>query len=47
MKAERLGRSGFPVLQQFRYGWKTIVYIDASVGTQDRMLAGGIGIVVE
>lgn len=35
-----------PVLQQFRYDRKTIVYTDASVGTQDGSIAGGLEVVV-
>ncbi|KAF8437051.1 hypothetical protein BGX38DRAFT_1262324 [Terfezia claveryi] len=34
------------VSQQFRYDRKPIVYTDASVGTQDGMVAGGSGAVV-
>ncbi|KAF8456191.1 hypothetical protein BGX38DRAFT_66630 [Terfezia claveryi] len=34
------------VLQQFQYGRRTIVYTDALVGTQDGMIAGGLGVVV-
>ena len=32
------------VLQQFRYNRKTIVYTDALVGTQDGLMAGGLGV---
>ena len=34
------------VLQQFNYMRKTIVYTDASVGTQDGSICGGRGVVI-
>lgn len=34
------------ILQQFDYSQKTIVYTDASMGTQDGKVAGGLGVVI-
>lgn len=34
------------VLQQFNYTRKTIVYTHASVGTQDGLICGGLGVVI-